>query len=107
MWYKLRNKLKRIFTLIIFTTRFCDTKSQTLCHAKVRSPHKNLPPGTTIMLVDMTIHSPTVHSQAGKLNNSSAILKTADSQKNHKYDALPTKMGYKFIHLSATSPYEL
>jgi hypothetical protein len=44
----------------------------------------------------MTIHSPTVHSQAGKLNNSSAMLKAADSQKNHKYDALSIKMGYKF-----------
>ena len=55
-------------------------------------------------VVDMTIHSPTAHSQAGKLNNSSAILKAADSQKNHKYDALSTKMGYKFIPLSAT-PY--
>jgi hypothetical protein len=60
-------------------------------------------PGQPIV-VDMTIHSPTVHSQAGKLNNSSATLKAADSQKKHKYDSLTTKMGYKFIPLSAT-PY--
>jgi hypothetical protein len=59
-------------------------------------------PGQPIV-VDMTIHSPTVHSQAGKLNNSSATLKAADSQKKHKYDALSTKMCYKFIPLSATS----
>jgi hypothetical protein len=52
----------------------------------------------------MTIHSPTVHSQAGKLNNSSATLKAADSQKKSKYDSLSTRMGYKFIPLSAT-PY--
>jgi hypothetical protein len=55
-------------------------------------------------VVDMTIHSPTAHSQAGKLDNSSATLKAADAQKNNKYAALATKMGYSFIPLSAT-PY--
>lgn len=55
-------------------------------------------------VVDMTIHSPTAHSQAGKPNNSSAVLKAADTQKNYKYNDLSTKMGYKFIPLSAT-PY--
>ena len=55
-------------------------------------------------VVDMTIHSPTTHSQAGKLDNSSATLKAADAQKNNKYAALATKMGYSFIPLSAT-PY--
>jgi hypothetical protein len=53
----------------------------------------------------MTIHSSTVHSQGGKPNNSSYTLEAADAQKkNHKYTALSTKMGYKFIPLSAT-PY--
>jgi hypothetical protein len=56
------------------------------------------------VVADMTIHSPTVHSQAGKLNNSTATLKAADSQKKSKYDSLSTRMGYKFIPLSAT-PY--
>jgi hypothetical protein len=52
----------------------------------------------------MTIHSPTAHIQAGNLDNSSTTLKAADSQKNHKYDALSTNMGYKLVLLTAT-PY--
>jgi hypothetical protein len=52
----------------------------------------------------MTIHSPTAHSQTGKIDNSSATLRAADALKNNKYAALSTKMGYSFIPLSAT-PY--
>jgi hypothetical protein len=50
-------------------------------------------------VVDITIHSPTAHSQAevGKPDNSFATLKAADAKKNHKYDALSTKMGYRFV----------
>jgi hypothetical protein len=50
----------------------------------------------------MTIHSPTAHSQTGKIYNSYATLKAADALKNNKYAALSTKMGYSFIPLSAT-----
>jgi hypothetical protein len=55
-------------------------------------------------VVDMTIHSPTTHSQTGKIDNSSATLKAADALKSNKYAALFTKMGYSFISLS-TTPY--